>query len=483
MNIHHLNVGIIHSLVGKNDGVSIVIDQIVNAMVDYLDVELGNIFFLAAHTSPRFNAITDEVFWHKNDIHKTIIETFSKEAPDDLDDMIHEKAIYAMNVIKDWVNENEIDLIISHNTSHPYNFITAVGLGYYFESLRAENIIWPKQLVWWHDSYMERPQFSHPNPVVKKYMKYLPGTYVDGIVFINKTQMEIAKKVFKVYNNRRLEPFFKQRAVIIPNTSSINWNWQEREWTNGELIFPPQNNYNDTFLEDIGVMEAIRKEGFTLDDSVILLQHTRVVPRKRIEVAIDFAYRLEERFSESGQNRCIVILVSGHSGDEQVTYKKFLWEHYHKMKIIHPDAHVVLIFGEGNILSHRDIIVDRKYYKFSEIPEIVAAHNGLATYFSEIEGFGNNLLEVITSGLPAVINRYDVYKTDIEPLGFKLPSIDNCELTDEVVDESHRILTDCTYHNQMVKHNLEIIYRELDHRIIAEKLKPLLTNIFTRIVN
>ncbi|MDZ7774762.1 MAG: hypothetical protein U5L09_03675 [Bacteroidales bacterium] len=50
MNIHHLNIGIIHSLVGKNDGVSIVIYQTVNAMVDF-DV-VGNIFFLAAHTSP-----------------------------------------------------------------------------------------------------------------------------------------------------------------------------------------------------------------------------------------------------------------------------------------------------------------------------------------------------------------------------------------------------------------------------------------------
>jgi len=32
MNISHMNVGIIHSLIGKNDGVSIVIDQTVHAM-------------------------------------------------------------------------------------------------------------------------------------------------------------------------------------------------------------------------------------------------------------------------------------------------------------------------------------------------------------------------------------------------------------------------------------------------------------------
>lgn len=483
MNVHHLNIGIIHSLVGKNDGVSIVIDQTVNAMVDYLNMELGNIFFLAAHTSPRFNAVTDDVFWHKNEIHKTIINTFDQEPPEDLDATIHEKALYAKDVIKRWVDKNEIDLLISHNTSHPYNFITAVALGYYFEELRRDNIIWPKQLVWWHDSYMERPQFSSPNPVIKKYMKYLPGTYVDGIVFINKAQMDMARKVFEQYNSGRMESFFKQRAVIIPNTSSIIWNWNLREWLADELIIPPQDNYNDTFFQDVGVTAAVENEGFTMDESIILLQHTRVVPRKKIEVAIDFAFKLEERFKAASQARCIVILVSGHSGDEQVAYKEFLRDHYHKMRLEHPQSHVVLIFGETVILSHRDIIVDRKYYKFAEIPEIVAAHNGLATYFSEIEGFGNNLLEVITSGLPAVINRYEVYKTDIEPLGFNLPSVDDCRLTDELVETSHRILTDLHFRNKMVKHNLEVVDRNLEHRIIAEKLKPLLTNIFTKIVN
>jgi mannosylglucosylglycerate synthase len=483
MNIHHLNIGIIHSLVGKNDGVSIVIDQTVNAMVEHLGMELGNIYFLAAHTSPRFNALTDDVFWHKNEIHKTIINTFSKEPPEGLDEMIHEKALYAKEVIKKWVDKNDIDLVISHNTSHPYNFITAVALGYYFEELSSEGIIWPKQLVWWHDSYMERAQFYNPNHVVKKYMKYLPGTNVDGIVFINKAQMEMARMVFQKYNSGRINLFFNQRAVIIPNTSSINWNWTDNEWLQDQAVFPPQDNYNDTFFQDVGVIDALDKEGCNMDDAVILLQHTRVVPRKKIEVAIEFAFRLEKRFNAAAQKRCIIVLVSGHSGDEEVAYKEFLWDYYHKMKSANLQSHVILIFGEAIILSHRDIIVDHKYYKFAEIPEIIASKNGLATYFSEIEGFGNNLLEVITSGLPAVINRYDVYKTDIEPLGFNLPAIDNCLLTDGLIDVSYRILTDRLFCNQMVKHNLEVIFRNLDHRIIAEKLKPLLINIFTKIVN
>ena len=64
MDISSLRVGIQHSLIGKNDGVSIVIDQSVKAMVEYMDVPLGNIFFLAAHAPARFNTMLDEVLWH-----------------------------------------------------------------------------------------------------------------------------------------------------------------------------------------------------------------------------------------------------------------------------------------------------------------------------------------------------------------------------------------------------------------------------------
>ena len=483
MNIHHLNIGMIHSLVGKNDGVSIVIDQTVNALIDYLDVELGNIFFLAAHASPRFNAITDEVFWHKNKVHKDILKNFNTQPPENLDNEIHNNAVYAKEVIRKWVNDNEIDLIIAHNTAHPYNFITAVALGYYFEELREQNYIWPKQLVWWHDSYMEREAFKNPNPVIKKYMKYLPGTYVDGIAFINQAQVQMAREVFQKFNSRRLQAFFEHRASIIPNTKHIHWDWRTRDWSENDLVYPPQSNYNDTFLDDIGLTKAIRKEGFTFDDTVILLQHTRVVPRKKIEVALDFAYRLEEKFKSKGEDKCIALLVSGHSGDEQVAYKKYLWEYYHKKKIKNPDSHVILIFGEGTILSHRDIIVDRKYYKFAEIPEIIAAHNGLATYFSEVEGYGNNLLEAIASGLPAVINKYEVFKTDIEHLGFHLPAVENCQLNDAIVEDAYAILNDPVYRNKVVKHNLEILDRKLGHRKIAEKLRPLITSMFTKIIN
>jgi len=213
---------------------------------------------------------------------------------------------------------------------------------------------------------------------------------------------------------------------------------------------------------------------------VVLLQHTRIVPRKKIEVAIDLAFELEDRFLQEERRKCVALLISGHSGDEQVKYKEFLTEYFRMKKQAEPNAGVFLIFGENYILSHRDIIVDKKYYNFFEIPSVVASLGGVGTYFSETEGFGNNLLEMIAAGLPVVINRYRIYQTDLEPLGFELPSIEDTILDEALVEKTYQLVMDVTYRNKVVSHNLAIVSEKLGHRRIAEALDPLISNIFTK---
>jgi glycosyltransferase involved in cell wall biosynthesis len=457
-----------------------VIDQSVDAMVKGLGIPLGNIYFLAAHSSPRFNAQTNDVFWHKSEVHKTIIRKFND--PDDgmLDQMIHENALIARDIIADFVQRNNIDIIIAHNTSHPYNFITAIGLGYYFESLRKQNIIWPKILVWWHDSYFEREQFADPGPVIQKYLRYLPGTYVDGLVFINSTQPALARKVFKKYGVRRLDEYFANRTIIVPNTHDIVWNWRDHDWNSNALNYPPQDSYNRSFFKNIGLQAMVESAGFTMNSTVILLQHTRIVPRKKIEFAIDLAYELEKKFHAEGNRKCIALLISGHSGDEQVKYKEFLIDYYSLKKEEYPGSAVFMIFGENFILSNRDIIVDKKYYNFFEIPSVIAAVGGIGTYFSQVEGFGNNLLEMLAAGLPVVINKYGVYKTDLEPLGFNLPYVEDNILDPHLIDTTYKIATDNAFRNQLVFHNLKILSEKLGHRVISESLGPLINNVFTR---
>jgi glycosyltransferase involved in cell wall biosynthesis len=258
------------------------------------------------------------------------------------------------------------------------------------------------------------------------------------------------------------------------------WRWDQQNWETDKVLSPPQDNYNSSFFKDIGLISILEETGYSLDETLVLLQHTRIVPRKKIEFAIDLAFELSKKFALSDTRKCVALLISGHSGDEQVKYQEFLVAYYGMKKKEHGNPPVFMIFGENIILSHRDIIVDKKYYNFAEVPSIVASVGGIGTYFSQVEGFGNNLLEMLAAGLPVIINKYGVYKTDLEPLGFNLPFIEDNIMSAGLIDTTFRIATDIAFRNSLVYHNLKVLTEKLGNKVISNSLGPLINNIFTK---
>lgn len=479
MDISRLKIGILHSLIGKNDGVSIVIDQTLKTMVKMMDIPLGNIYYLAGHSPPRLNTTLDDVFWHRSEANRYILSNYSDPAPKGFDKYIAQQAKYAKDMIAEFIESNELDIFIVHNGCHPSNFIYSVACGMYFQDKRKEGVLLPKYLLWWHDSHYERRRFSKPSKVIQKYLKYIPGPDVDGIVFINTEQPTHGKKYLKELGRKNAKAYFDRKTTIIPNTCDIPWDWEEARETKQSLV-PPQDQYNQTFLKDIGLTGAVEELGYSIDDTVILLQHTRVVERKRIDVAIEFAFRLHKKFSSKRKKKCIALLISGHSGDEHDAYRIFLENYFKEMQKKYPKSKdsVVLIFGEHLILPNREVIVNRKFYQFSDVPSIVAACGGMGTYFSEVEGFGNNLLEMMAMGLPVILNEYDIYKSDVKPLKFKVASINDCKLSDRAVTMSYEFLTNKETRHKTVLHNLEVLDNMLSHKVLADKLKPLINNMF-----
>jgi glycosyltransferase involved in cell wall biosynthesis len=318
--------------------------------------------------------------------------------------------------------------------------------------------------------------FKEPSRIIEKYLKkYLPGENTDGVVFINSKQPEFFKEYCRARNDGMdVEKFYNERCAIIPNTSEINWDWKSCDWNSDEIIAPPQEQYNESFFRDIGLQDILVKNGLSMENAVFLLQHTRIVPRKRIDKAIDLAFMLAKRFKKEGTKKFIVLLVSGHSGDEQAAYKEYLQACYYEKCEENSDLKVIMLLGEERIFSCKDIVVDKKYYSFEDIPSIIASKGGLGTYFSEIEGFGNNLLEMVSYGLPAIINRYDIFKSDIEKYGFIFPAVDDCEITEEALDACYRLLTDNKYRNECARHNLKVLEENLSHMLVARKLERLL---------
>lgn len=481
MKLKHIRIGILHSLIGKNDGVSIVIDQSIKTMVKKMDIPLGNLHFLAGHSPPRMNTVLDDVFWHRNDDNRYILEHYDGVAPEGLEDRIRSAASYAKEVISDFIKDNRLDLFIVHNSCHPSNFIFAVAAGMFFEEKRNAGLKTPKYLLWWHDSHFERKRFENPNPVIKSFLRYLPGPHVDGIVFINTVQPQIGKTYLEEMRIGSVDQYLRENTCVIPNTCDVPWKWSEKK-EQGELVTPPLDPYNKTFYKDIGLIEQIEAKGFKEEELVILLQHTRVVERKRIDIAIDFAIELEKKFRQQDKKRCIVLLVSGHSGDEHDTCRSDLEKHHAKRceEDEYSSRNTLLLFGESHILSNREVIVNKKYYAFSDIPAIVAHSGGMGTYFSEVEGFGNNLLEMMAFGLPVILNRYPIYDNDLAPLGFDVAEVEDCTLNQVAIDKSYAQLTQPELRSKAVMKNLEILENRLNHDVMANKLKPLIEKLLNQ---
>ncbi len=202
----------------------------------------------------------------------------------------------------------------------------------------------------------------------------------------------------------------------------------------------------------------VRRALGLLDDDVLILQPTRIVPRKGIENAIHLIRRLK-------LPRCH--LVISHRGDDEGP------DYSRQIQHLARDEGVSLkLFGE-RIADRRQLNEEgEKMYVLRDL----YPHADLVTFPSLYEGFGNALLEAVFFRKPIVIGRYSVYQRDIEPKGFRLPAIDGV-IDARVVDETRHILEDPGYGVQIVEHNYRVAGRYYSYRVLRDSLRSIINNI------
>ena len=200
--------------------------------------------------------------------------------------------------------------------------------------------------------------------------------------------------------------------------------------------------------------ELRRLIGFTPDDRLIL-QPTRVVPRKGIELAIETVRRL-------GDPGCKLV-ITHHAGDEGMGY---LYQLQGMAKRAGVDLHYVADeFGAA-----RRVAPDgAKTYSLAD----AYLHADFVTYPSLIEGFGNALLEAVYFRLPALVNRYPVYTADIGPLGFNFVEIEG-EVTNEAVARVRHLLDDAGECEAMVDHNFALALEHFSYSVAARRLQEVM---------
>ena len=207
-----------------------------------------------------------------------------------------------------------------------------------------------------------------------------------------------------------------------------------------------------------GYAADVRAEmGLTAND-LLVLQPTRVVPRKGIENAIHLLRRLNDP-------RCKLV-ISHAAGDEGLDYSREIYD------LAQDEGVDLLLFGD-RVADRRQLNGNgRKIYVLKDL----YPHADLVTFPSLYEGFGNALLEAMYFRKPVVIGNYSVYARDIEPKGISLPTIDGF-IDRDVVDATRRVLDDPDYCAALVEHNYRIARRYFSYRVLRDSLRLIINNI------
>ncbi len=379
-----MNVGLCHYLIGGTDGVSL-------EMAKWRRV---------------LKALGHRVAWCGGELHRehgTRISELSLRHPEvrrvqrwayallrehresALEAAIERLAVAIARQLNDFIDREGIDLLIVNNIwslgAHP-----AAALAFW-------RVVCERSLPavgHHHDFYWERPLLYRPTCTYSEALlsEYHPPR--DGLlrhVAINSLAQE------ELRHRRGIE------SVVVPNVFDF-----DRP--------PPQRDaFNADFRETFGLGER----------DIVLLQATRVVRRKGIELAIDFTQALERRRRElerlgryDGQpftTRDRIVLLLANTVDDRVYFRQLL-DRSRK-------ANVEMITASDRIAYQRSEGPRGKIYAFWD----AYAHADLITYPSLWEGFGNQLLEAIWARLPVVLYEYPVYRADIGPRGFRVISL------------------------------------------------------------
>lgn len=209
-------------------------------------------------------------------------------------------------------------------------------------------------------------------------------------------------------------------------------------------IPPELDDFNQDMREELGIDQ----------DEHILLQPTRIVPRKRIELSIELARRIDQK---------CVVLISHKSGDEGKNYEAYLREYAQFLG-------VKVIFGADHFDYVRGFSPDGKKLYSLEDAYLQA---DLVTYPSRVEGFGNAFLETIYYRRPIVMSTYEIFKTDIQPKGFRIIGFGDY-IDNGCINASRQILADPALAAEMTDLNFDVGQRYYSFNTLEYLLTSLL---------
>ncbi len=334
------------------------------------------------------------------------------------------------NHLYEIIQDNKIDVVIAENTNAmPMSLLGGIAV-YRVASKHRVATIFHHHDFWW-----ERSRFSE-NYIEKLLNRIMPPSDI-GTEHV----------VISSYASHILKSIKRVNPRVVPNCENFDNPAVRDEW-NADL----------------------RSElGFSADD-LLIVQPTRIVPRKRIEDSVRLVGRFMEAYPELAER--IQFIVSLYQGDE--TDHSYIDDIKGYAERLGVRLHLIadrVASTRGKDKSGRKLYTTRD----------VLVHADLATYLPVWEGFGNAFLEAVSCMVPVVTTTYLVYKTDIQGSGFKVPEIRDqydedgrIKIPDSILVKMHKILTDRVYRDKIAEHNFKVGKKEFGYDTLRKGLSGLL---------
>jgi len=319
-------------------------------------------------------------------------------------------------VLRDWITARHIDLLIVENAwAIPMQLPLAVALRRVVEEMNIPAI------GHHHDYWWERERFADcvvPEILEQAFPPDLPNV---RHVSINSLAADELRR------RRGID------SMVVPNVFDYD---------------------NPRPRRSASVRLRLRHELGMNEQGLLVVQPTRVVPRKGIELAIELVGRLGD--SEA------ILLITSPAGDEGLDYLVSL-----ERQAEH--AGIRLRYAADRFVP--DDLEGQPIRPAHSLHDAYLAAD-LITYPSLYEGYGNALLEALFYGVPVVVNRYPVYVSDIAPLGLKVIEIDGA-ITDTTVADVQAMMASPDKRRAWGRHNFEIAQRHLSYKVLRRRLGKL----------
>ncbi len=325
-------------------------------------------------------------------------------------------------VLADWVAAHHIELLLVENA---WAIPMQLPLGVALRRLVEETGI--PAIGHHHDYWWERERFAQcvvPELLEEAFPPDLPNVRHVSINSLAAAELERRRGI---------------RSTVIPNVFDFD---------------------NPRPRRSPAIRRRLRHELGMNERGLLVVQPTRVVPRKGIELAIELVGRLGDPDA--------VLLITSPAGDEGLDYLVSLERMAEK-------AGVRLRYAADRFVP--DDLEGQPIRPAHSLHDAYLAAD-LITYPSLYEGYGNALLEALFYGVPVLINRYPVYVAAIAPLGLKLIEIDGA-ITDDTVEEVRSLLANPARIRANARHNFEIARKHLSYRVLRRKLGKLLRELAT----